>query len=176
MPDPLVVVSLLSGAGAIGAATGAIITAWTTRQQVKALTLSLKAETMLKLLDKFDGDEFLDIRKTAAKVCLCHLDDRNPGAIVEPILDVLDDAAFLVKKGALDEEMMHHAFYHWARLYWQASETLITLRRAEEPAVWNNLAAIYPRLNEIERKMNQGTDVQQLTRQQLKDYMDDELS
>jgi hypothetical protein len=172
----LAVASLLSGLGAIGAAIGAMVTARATRQQVQAFTLALKAETMLKLLEKFDGDNYVAIRKTAAMACLLHLDDKEPGATVEPILDILDDAAFLVEKGALDAEMMHHAFYHWVRLYWQACAKQITSRREDEPAMWNNLSAIYPRLNDIERAAKPSTYREQLSQSEIKEYLEDELS
>jgi hypothetical protein len=70
---------------------------------------------------------------------------------MEDVLYFFDDAAFCVEKGALDEEMMWHAFYHWVRLFYQASEKYIIDRQKEEPTVWSALGWIYPRLNTLEK-------------------------
>ena len=60
------------------------------------------------------------------------------------------DSAFLVKKEALDKEMMWHAFYELVRPYYQVSEQYISDVRKHNPSIWNNLFWIYPIMNKLE--------------------------
>lgn len=87
-----------------------------------------------------------------------------------------DDVAFLVTKGALDTEMMWHPFYHWVRMYYQAAEQHIITRTKDEPAVWNYLRSIYPRLTEIEKSENLGTYKEKLTDTELRTHLQEEIS
>jgi hypothetical protein len=141
--------------GASIAYTVGVIQANATRQaadkQIAAIKSSLQATTLFELMDKFDSREFQGKLKNAAKACLAHLDTTDPGVAVEDVLDFFDDVAFLVNKGALDEEMMWHTFYHWVRVYYQASEQYIINRQKREPAVWSAFSQIYPRLNALEQ-------------------------
>jgi hypothetical protein len=126
-------------------------------------------------MDKFDSELFLAKRKIAATACLAHLEGKNPGAEVEDILDFFDDVAFLVKRDAIDSEMMWHPFYHWVRLYFQASEQHIIARTKEEAAVWNYLRWVYPRLNELEKAESPSTYKAKLDDAELRERLEEEL-
>jgi hypothetical protein len=146
------------------------------RQQIAAVKSTLQADTLLRLMDKSDSEEFQDKLKKAAQACLAHLATKDPGVAVEDVLDFFDDVAFMVKKGALDEEMMWHAFYHWVRVYYQASEQDIINRRTHEPAVWSFLCQVYPRLNALEKVESGITYKEILSDAELMKDLDDILS
>jgi len=107
--------------------------------------------------------------------CISNLKTKDPGAAVEDVLDFFDDAAFLVKKGALDTEMTWHAFYHWVRLYFQAAEQHIMAYRKREPPVWNYLCWIYPRLNGFEKTQRPSTYREKLDDEDLKRQLEEEI-
>jgi hypothetical protein len=48
--------------------------------------------------------------------------------------------------------MACHGFYHWIRLYYQASEKYINDRRQKEATVWEYLVELYPKLSSLEKK------------------------
>jgi hypothetical protein len=166
--------AFLTAGAALMAAVAAIITAWATRQQVQGLKSALQAETMLKLLDRFDSVSFREIRKNAATACISQSKDAARAA-VDDVLDFFDDAAFLVKKGALDEEMMWHGFYHWIRLYLQAAEKYIAEYRQNEPAVWKDLFRIHPRLDALEKQEGQGLYIERLGDAELQKQLREEI-
>lgn len=145
-------------------------------RQIVAIKATLQAESIIKLTDKFDSHDFQEKRKRAAQACLNHLEDKNPGVVIEDILDFFDDVAFLVTKGALDTEMMWHPFYHWVRMYYQAAEQYIIARTKEEPTVWNYLCAIYPRLTEMEKSKSSHTYKEKLTDTELRTHLQEEIS
>jgi hypothetical protein len=142
-------------------------------KQIAAIKSSVQADTLLRLMDKFDSEEFQGKLKNAAEACLAHLDTKDPGIAVDDVLDFLDDAAFLVRKGALDEEMMWHPFYHWVRVYYQASEQYIISRQKREPTVWSALSWVYPRLNNLEKAKSGLRYKEKLTDPELKKDLSD---
>jgi hypothetical protein len=159
---------------ALIAAAAAGITAWATWRQIGGLKSALQAETLLKLLDRFDSVPFRERRRTAATACLSQ--GRDPaGAALDDVLDFFDDTAFLVKKGAPDEEMMWHGFYHWIRLYLQAGEQYITSYRRNEPAVWKHLFSLYPRLNALEKAEGQNVYIERLNELELRKQLEQEI-
>ena len=171
---PTLVIATVAAIAGVAAAIGAIITAAVSWRQVQGFRASLQAETMLKLLDRFDSDSFRQTRETAATACVSQNPDAA-GAAVEDVLEFFDDAAFLVEKNALDAEMMWHSFYHWIRLYLQAGEPHITTYRTAEPSVWKHLFAIYPRLTVIEKAQGRGVYVEKLNNPQLKRQLEQEI-
>jgi hypothetical protein len=136
---------------------GVIVTIVTVLVTVYRLKVTLQTESLLKLMDKFDSKPFREKRIAATKACLCKLESKDPGDDVDDLLDFFDDVAFLVKIGALRKTMMHHAFYHWVRLYFQASEKHIVDYRTAEPTVWANLWWVYPHLKALEKAKSRGT-------------------
>jgi hypothetical protein len=68
-----------------------------------------------------------------------------------------------------------HAFYHWVRLYYQASERFIADRRTKEPAVWNNLYRVYSVLNDLEKAEGRGKCEERLSEKDLKKQLKAEM-
>src|ERR1700693_5617423 len=95
--------TLIAGLLALGAGILAYCAA---QRQLRALKSTLQAESMIKLMEKFDSEAYEKKRETAAQACLSNLESRQPGTAVEDVLDFFDDAAFLVKIGALRKDMM----------------------------------------------------------------------
>jgi hypothetical protein len=68
------------------------------------------------------------------------------------VLDFLEDVAFFVRTDAVTPEQAWHAFYHWIRGYYQASEQYISERRNQESAVYKELHRLFPKLNATEKR------------------------
>ena len=60
-------------------------------RQIAAIKSTLQAESIIKLMDKFDNGDFQEKRKHAAQACLNNLERKDPGVVVEDILDFFDD-------------------------------------------------------------------------------------
>lgn len=103
--------------------------------------------------------------------CYTNIKVKNPDVEVEDVLDFFDEIAFLVKKGALNKEMVWHEFYHWIRLYMQSSEKYITERRLKESSVWEDIVNLYPKLKKLEKKRYPETYKEKLDDETLKKYL-----
>ena len=57
----------------------------------------------------------------------------------EPILDFFETMSLLLRRGALDQEIVWHTFFYWIDRYYEASETHIEQRQADDPLVWKDL-------------------------------------
>jgi hypothetical protein len=129
---------------------------------------------MLKLMEKFDSESFKEKRQIAAKACLAKLEGRKLRNSVVHVLDFFEDVAFLVKRGALDIEMMWH-FYHWVRMYVQASEQQVMASANNHPVIWDSLRWAYPRLIELEKTRGCGTYKEKLSGAELRAQLEDEI-
>jgi hypothetical protein len=161
-------------AGFLALAAGAL--AYSVGQrQVGASKSALQAESIISLMEKFDSEAFQNKRRLAAEACLSKLPTRESGVDVDDVLDLFEDAAFLVHEGALSRRMMWHGFHHWVRIYYQASERYIADCRENEPARWKYLCLVYPLLNEVEKAEGKGKYIERLTDAALRTQLEEEL-
>ncbi len=60
----------------------------------------------------------------------------------EPILDFFETMALLLRRGALDKEIVRHTFFYWIDRYYQATEATIAARQKADPLVWKDLTGL----------------------------------
>jgi hypothetical protein len=60
----------------------------------------------------------------------------------EPILDFFETMALLLRRGALDREIVRHTFFYWIDRYYQATETVIAARQQADPLIWKDLTGL----------------------------------
>ncbi len=73
----------------------------------------------------------------------------------EPILDFFETMALLVRRGALDTEMVKHTFFYWIDRYYSATIEQIELRQATDPLIWRDLTTFVERLRHLNEKQLQ---------------------
>ncbi len=59
----------------------------------------------------------------------------------ETILDFFETTALLVRRGALDEELVWNTFFYWADRYFEACKQSIATRQTSDPLVWKDLTS-----------------------------------
>lgn len=64
----------------------------------------------------------------------------------EPILDFFETMALLLRRGALDREIVKHTFFYWIDHYYQATQTFIAARQQVNPLIWKDLTQLVARL------------------------------
>ncbi len=57
----------------------------------------------------------------------------------EPNLDFFETMALLLRRGALDREIVCHTFFYWIDHYYQAAKPAIDQRQLADPLVWKDL-------------------------------------
>ncbi len=119
--------------------------------QAWLLRFSIKVQSLLALDQKF-SETYKGTRHLAAS----ELINNKPGTNLDDVLDFLDTIGLLVRRGALDEEMVWHTFFYWIFGYWHAAKAHIEREREKNPLVWNYLPDLYNRVLAFEKKKGKG--------------------
>src|ERR1043166_8242958 len=110
-------------------------------------------EARAALVDKYEErffERMKDERELAAKFLL---GERSDSGELEDVLDYFEaPIAEKVEAGEVDAERIYNVFYHWVRLYWQASRRFVEKYRREEPAAWGNIKTLYKIISEFEKR------------------------
>ena len=104
-------------------------------------------------MDCFSSEEWLKRRDAAAK-SLSKKTYKTPtdktSQDADDVLDFFETIGYLLSRGALDEKMVWHTFFHWIMGYCQAAEEYISMKRQREPKVLQDLIDLHHRMEAIE--------------------------
>lgn len=70
----------------------------------------------------------------------------------EPILDFFETMALLLRRGALDKEIVKHTFFYWIDHYYEATKSFIAERQQSSPLVWKDLTTLVEKLRAAQRE------------------------
>jgi len=140
-------------------ALAALMTAFAAVGVCLMLALSLRGEgdrhrftasldTVWRLDSDWSSPAMVTTRSAAASALLAG----RPAPEIDTVLDFFDEIAFLLERGAIDEELAWYEFFQPMAHYWFASERYVTRERRDGPPSWEKLAAIMPRMLEIESR------------------------
>jgi len=90
----------------------------------KRSRFSLGIDLLLKLEERFEGQEMLRIRRKAARSLL-----KKSGDGIDDVLNFFKTIGLLVRKGALDGKMVWHSFSYWIHRYWLTTNEYIKEER-----------------------------------------------
>jgi hypothetical protein len=116
--------------------------------QARLLRFSLQVQSLLAIEKRFTERDYRRSRHHAAR----QLQQNRPEADVDEVLDFLDTLGLLVRRRALDPEMVWHAFFYWVDGYWRAAADVIQRERQKNPRVWEDLPRLYESLLAIENQ------------------------
>ena len=138
----------------------------------ESFRLSLSADLVTKLDDKFNGPDLKSIRKTAARALLSNT---NLGE-AEDVLDFFETVGLLMRLEALNPEMVHNTFFHWANLYWIATKDYIIARRKSTSiSLWVYFKSLHTEVCRIEKLKDRTSKDLQLDRDSLRQYLQEEV-
>jgi hypothetical protein len=137
------------------------------KMQIELSNKSLNINLTLELEKRFNDDKFRELRKKA------HESIRNKKFdAVDEVLDFFETVALLVKRNAVDEEIVWHTFFWWIRGYWVTTENYILEKQEKEPSVWEDLRNLYNKLVAIEKDKNP-TFSEKLTEDELDEFLNE---
>ena len=94
----------------------------------------------------------------------------------EPILDFFETMALLLRRGALDKEIVWHTFFYWIDHYYEAARDIIATRQQQDPEVWKDLVIFVETLRKFQtRQAGKGTYYPP-TPDQVADFLAEELT
>ena len=149
-------------------AAGVIISVSAFAYQVHRARFNQSVDLLFRLENDFFGPA-----KRLQRAKACH--DLLQGSAIEaePILDFFETMALLLRRGALDAEMVAHTFFYWIDNYYAALQTQIQTRQQSEPLVWKDLREMVTSLRKLQKK-RLGRDLAPRTSEQTAAFLAEE--
>lgn len=136
------------------AAVSALAAALAVVYQTYIYRFSLGVDLTLKLDERFEGKEFQGKRAKAARAL--RQENRSIKADAEDVLDFFETLGFLVRRKALDKELVWNTFFYVFYGYCLYAKSHIEAQTEKYPPRYNDLRWLKPRLVDVE-ECNNGT-------------------
>ena len=91
----------------------------------------------------------------------------------EPILDFFETMALLLRRKALDAEMVWHTFFYWIDNYYEALRPYIADRQQREPLVWQDLGGLVRTVRRLQEQ-RLGRKLSAITPEQTAAFLSEE--
>jgi len=155
-------------------ALAALVLAAITRSQLKHSRFALGVDLVLSLEDRFDAPDFQRQRAKAAAALLNSADLDN----VEPVLDFFETLGLLLRRRAVDPELVWSSFAHWILRYGAlAQPTIQARRRRDADATYYSLFdELLHAMRHVEAKKRGLTTPPTFAGDQLSAFLRDEVS
>lgn len=150
--------------------TGTIIALSAFAYQVHRARFNQSVDLLFKLEADFFSSNAKKIQRARAGRDLAA---GNP-VEAEPILDFFETMALLLKRGALDKEMVWHTFFYWIDHYYSALEPYIKERQRENPLVWKDLAELVSTVRTIQKQRLQAVALPAVTQEEIARFLAEE--
>ena len=140
------------------------------RNQLDSLRASLDVLTHFDV--EWSSDDMSKTRAAAASSLL----QLRPSQDVDDVLDFFDQIAYLVERGAIDEDIAWYRFYWPMANYWFASQDYVSQVRRDDPDTWSNLDLVMKRLVAVELNRRKHTSPDgKPTAEQSRRFFNDEV-
>jgi hypothetical protein len=133
--------------------------------------LSLSVDLAIKLEERFNTEQFCQIRSDAARALL----EGRDLVRAEEVFDFFDTVGEMVKQGALSEEIVHSLFFHWINLYWNAARSYIAKEQEGTALVWQEFEKVYRRVLQIEKRKDPNSKDIDPSTEHIREQLRDEL-
>ena len=162
------VAALAACATAVAAVVVAVVIVSQVRQETQRVLFNTGLDSLWHFDAQWNSDGMMDARSAAASALL----DGRPSHDIDDVLDFFDQVALLLRRGALDEEMVCYELYWPMANYWFASQEYIRQVQRDAPAAWEQLASVIPHLTTIEARRRQRTSEAAVpTKQQIGEFL-----
>ena len=149
-------------------AAGTIVSLSAFAYQIHRARFNQSVDLLFRLENDFFGPAKREQRARAAR----DLMKREP-LEAEPILDFFETMGLLLRRKALDREMVAHTFSYWIERYYAALQPYIEERQRRDPLVWQDLAVLVQSVRrERERRLRK--TVSPITEAQVEAFLMEE--
>lgn len=125
-------------------------------RQIRLSRLTGSADLLLRLEDRFDEEEFMSCRVKAA-TALKNTTESNQ-VDIEDVLDFFETVGILVRKGALNDELVWSSFYYWLHGYFHYGKKFLEVQRSKFPARYDEVIRLHKKLLKIEKSKRPSPD------------------
>jgi hypothetical protein len=155
-------------------ALAALATAVLTYIQLRQFRFAHSVDLLFQLEDRFETPIIRGARKSAAMAL-----KNNAGCEeIEPVLDFFETIGILIRRHAVDEELVWNSFSHWALRYAALAREQIELRRISESdaTYYEEFDQFVGRLTKIDTRKRRLKSPQSFSKNQLDGFLNDEAS
>jgi hypothetical protein len=149
---------------------GTIISLSAFAYQVHRARFNQSVDLLFRLEADFFGSSKREQRAKAAKGM-----EKGDAVEAEPILDFFETMGLLLRRKALDAEMVAHTFFYWIDHYYTALEPYIRERQRRDPLVWKDLQVMVKTLRAHEESLL-GRPVSTISPEQVANFLTEEQS
>jgi hypothetical protein len=150
---------------------GTILAFVTFAWQVRRARFNQSIDLLFRLENDFFGPEKKLQRVKAARDLLT-----GQSLEAEPILDFFETTALLLRRGALDKEIVWHTFFYWIDHYYEATKDAIKLRQATDPLVWNDLVTFVAILRKLQAEVQGVSSYHPPSPEEVIRFLEEELT
>lgn len=140
--------------------------------QSRHTRFSVSLDMLWRLEQQFRGDGImLQRRKSAAESLIANA----PNSDLDEVLNFFELLGFLLRRNAIDAEMVWYSFYSRGTGYWFASQEYILAIRNEDPTIWMDFEYLIKILTKLEKRKNKASRKDlQLTEEQIASFLKEE--
>ena len=150
-----------------------IISLWALRSESKRSRFSLGLEIILKMEERFNGEEMKKARRTAAKALI---ENKNFDA-TDDVIDFFEMIGLLTRKGTIDSQMVWFNFFYWIHRYINAAKAHIEAEQKKDCTVWTEILHLHKQLLDIERSERNCTEKQlHLSKSEIVKFLNEEAN
>ena len=165
------VAGIAASVSALIALAGVFVAYSAFQKSNQSFRLSLSADLATKLDEKFNRPDLKSSRKAAAHALLTNTDLEA----TEDVLDFFETVGLLMRLEALNAEMVHNTFFHWANLYWTAAKDYVMMRRKDTSAsLWADFEVLQKEISQIEKTKDSKSKDLDPGPERLKRYLEEE--
>jgi hypothetical protein len=148
-------------------AAGTVIALSAFIYQVRRARFNQSVDLLFKMESKF----FREMKEERAIACR----DLEAGIPLEaePILDFFETMALLLRRGALDTEMVWHTFSYWIEGYNAALAFHIPSRQQHDPTIWQDFPHLVRKMRSMQEKRS-GQKATPMTDEQVLNFLAEE--
>jgi hypothetical protein len=118
-------------------------------RQIRLSRLTGSADLLLRLEDRFDEEEFMKSRVAAATALKKASWPRKE--VIEDVFDFFETVGILVRKGALNKELVWNSFSYWLHGYFLYGENFLKEQRNKFPARYDEAVWLHKALLKVEK-------------------------
>lgn len=126
---------------AVSALIGVIVSVSTLVFSARQNKFALGVTILSKISDAFDTSQIREARSRA--VSRLKAGDGNDDSDVNSVLDFFEHVGLLLRRGAIDAEMVWHSFHYWIYHYYHLTRAYRAAERERHPSVWCDLDELY---------------------------------
>ena len=93
----------------------------------------------------------------------------------EDVFDFFETIGLLLRKGALDKEMVWNTFFYWIHRYWITGSEYIADQQRDDPTTWEDFKYLHEQVIKVEKRRTKASDSELLlSSDDIKEFLKDE--